>query len=149
MRMRAGNAGGQVPRSRCSRKVLRTSAKWRSWPSLSGWGSKHTKLGRFAQPGERLLPLREERRQHGLQYDASRWDEVEHRFVPRLLVLAYEHMAAAAADRQPVEITSPFRLSLPPLGRLAHADAAESIAYLAVAGVLQHASRTEGCSASG
>src|SRR5437870_7065231 len=58
---------------------------------------------------------------------------------PRLFVLAYEHMAAAAADRQPVEITGSFRFSLPPLGRLAHADAAESIAYLAVAGVLQHA----------
>jgi hypothetical protein len=64
---------------------------------------------------------------------------VEHRFVTRLLILAYEHMAAVAADRQPVEITGPFRLSLPPLGRLAHADAAESIAYFAVAGVLQHA----------
>src|SRR5262245_35486375 len=48
-------------------------------------------------------------------------------------------MAAAATDRQPVEIDGPFRFSLPPLGRLANADAAESIAYLAVAGILQHA----------
>ena len=99
----------------------------------------HTKRGRFAnKPWEMLLPLREYRRQHGLQRNASRWDEVEHRLITRLFVLAYEHMAAAAADRQPVEITGPCRLSLPPLSRLAHADAAESIAYLAVAGVLQH-----------
>jgi hypothetical protein len=100
----------------------------------------HTKRGRFARKlWEMLLPLREQRRPHGLQSDASRWDEVQHRFVTRLLVLAYEHMAAAAADRQPVEIAGPFRLSLPPLGRLTHADTAESIAYRAVAGVLQHA----------
>ena len=60
----------------------------------------HPKRGRFAnQPWEMRLPLREYRRQPGLQRDASRWDEVQHRFVTRLLVLAYDHMAAAAADR--------------------------------------------------
>src|SRR5215510_6639380 len=64
--------------------------------------------------------------------------EMQGRVIPRRLILAEADLASAAAQRQPMEISCPFRFPLPPLGPLAHADATQAIAYLAVAGILKH-----------
>src|SRR5262245_19115814 len=76
--------------------------------------------------------------QDGFEHHPSHRMEMQCCVIPRCLILAEVDLAEAAAQRLPVEIACSFRLPLPPLGPLAHTDATESIAYLAVAGVLEH-----------
>src|SRR5215510_249158 len=90
------------------------------------------------EPGEARLPLGKHPIQYGFQRHPSRRMERERRVVPRRLILAEPDLAAAAAQRLPVEIAGACRFPLSPLGPLAHADAPHAIAYLAVAGVLEY-----------
>ena len=76
--------------------------------------------------------------QDGFERHPSHRMEMQCRVIPRCLILAEVDLAEAAAQPLPVEIACSFWFPLPPLGPLAHADTTESIAYLAVAGVLEY-----------
>ena len=90
------------------------------------------------QSGEARLPLGEHPIQQRFQHYPSRRMERERRVVSRRRILTEPDLAAAAAQRLPVEIAGACRFPLPPLGPLAHADTPHAIAYLTVAGVLEH-----------
>src|SRR5262249_15372709 len=89
-------------------------------------------------PGKAPLPLGEYPMQDGFEHHPSHRMEMQCCVIARCLILAEVDLAEAAAQRLPVEIACSFWFPLPPLGPLAHADTTESIAYLAVAGVLEH-----------